>query len=297
MLNLNDVSLFVQVVDHRGFARAARALGTPKSTLSKRVAELERALGVRLIERTSRTFVVTDVGRDFYRHAAAMLVEAEAAESVVRGRLAEPRGTVRLTASVPTAQLSLAPILPELATAWPALRVVVHATDRFVDVVQEGFDLALRDHYAPLPDSELIQRRLGFDPSYLVASSAYLERRGGPPPAPAALEAHDGLLVALSETTWELRHPSGATAAIAPQPRFVADESVLLLQAARAGLGIACLPASLCRPHLEQGALLRVLPEWTARGVTTTLLLPPRRAVLPSVRTVADFLVARLFGG
>jgi DNA-binding transcriptional LysR family regulator len=295
MLNLNDLQLFVRVVDHRGFAPAARVLGLPKSTLSKRVAALERSLGVRLIQRTSRSFTVTEAGEDCYRHASAMLIEAEAAESAVKGRLAEPTGLVRITASVPTAQLMLAPLLPELALAWPKLRIALHASDRFVDIVQEGFDIALRSHFAPLPDSELVQRRIGHDPGLLVAAPGYLAR-AGIPKAPQDIAGHDGLMTSLSETSWRLHSGVGEEVEVTPRPRFHSDEAIVLLEAAAAGLGITRLPGKLCRTALANGSLVRVLPGWSAAGVTTTLLMPHRRGQLPSVRTVADFLVERLSG-
>ncbi len=295
LLNLNDLQLFARVVEHRGFAPAARALGLPKSTLSKRVAALETALGARLIQRTSRSFAVTEAGEDCYRHASAMLIEAEGAESAVKGRLAEPMGVVRITASVPTAQLMLAPLLPELALAWPKLRIMVHASDRFVDIVQEGFDIALRSHFTPLPDSELLQRRLGHDAGLLVASPSYLAR-AGTPVEPQELMTHEGLMTSLTETTWRLSSEAGETVEVAPNPRFHSDEAVVLLEAAAAGLGITRLPGNLCRAALARGDLVHILPAWAAAGVTTTLLMPHRRGQLPSVRTVADFLVARLSG-
>lgn len=292
MLNLNDLHLFVRVVDHGSFAAAGRALGLPKSTLSKRVGELERSLGVRLIQRTSRSFTVTELGQDLYRHASAMVIEAETAEGLVRGRMAEPSGTVRITASVPTAQISLAPVLPDLARAYPRITILASATDRFVDIVQEGFDIALRSHFSPLPDSGLVQRKLGTDPGWLVASPAYLDARGRPG-TPDEISRHDGLLTAPTHPSWQLEGEDGAAEAV-PQARFFADESMILLEAAAAGLGIACLPTKLCRQSVEQGRLERVLPRWSTPGVTTTLLMPHRRGQLPSVRAVADFLIEKL---
>ncbi|WP_026618921.1 LysR substrate-binding domain-containing protein [Ensifer sp. WSM1721] len=296
MANLNDFTFFVHVVDHKGFAPAARALNVPKSTLSKRVAELERDLGVRLINRTSRRFSVTETGEDFYRHAAAMLVEAEAAENVVKGKLAEPTGAVRITASVPTAQLSLAPLLPQLALAYPKVRVMLHATDRFVDIIQEGFDLAVRDHFAPLPDSGLVQRRLGSQAKLIVASPLYLER-SGVPESPEDLEHHEGLITSFSSEGWVMERADGSTVAISPRPRFVADESRVLREAALAGLGITTLPGKLCEEEIESGALVRILPDWTAGKVTTTILMPHRRGQLPSVRAVLDFIAERFVDG
>ncbi|WP_041409376.1 LysR substrate-binding domain-containing protein [Sinorhizobium fredii] len=296
MANLNDFTFFVHVVDHRGFAPAARALNIPKSTLSKRVAELEKDLGARLINRTSRRFAVTETGEDFYRHAAAMLIEAEAAENVVKGRLSEPSGAVRITASVPTAQLSLAPLLPELALAYPKIRVMLHATDRFVDIVQEGFDMAVRDHFAPLPDSGLVQRRVGSQSKLLVAAPAYLNQRGLPAGAESLAE-HDGLMTSLISQGWLMEHRDGTSVEISPNPRFVADESRVLLAAALAGLGITALPGKLCQEEIASGALVHILPEWTAGKVTTTILMPHRRGQLPSVRAAVDFIAARLGDG
>ncbi|MER9799443.1 LysR substrate-binding domain-containing protein [Mesorhizobium sp. M0142] len=293
MLNLNDLLVFVQVVDHGGFAAAGRALGIPKSTLSKRLSELEKAIGVRLVQRTSRSFTVTEIGRDFHRHAAAMLIEAEAAEHVIKGRLAEPSGTVRITASLPIAQFRLAPILPRLAASYPKVRIMLDVSDRFVDIVQEGFDIAIRNHFAPLPDTELVQRRIDYDPAWLVASLDYI-RKNGMPSRPEEANGLDGIMASSSERVWTLHDGQGVVAEVTPSPRYIANETVSLREAARAGLGVACLAGSFCAPLIESGALVRILPDWTARGVATTLLMPHRRGQLPSVRVVADHLIAEL---
>lgn len=293
MLDLNDLVVFVQVVDHGGFAAASRALGIPKSTLSQRLSALETAVGARLVQRTSRSFVVTEIGRDLYRHAAAMLIEAEAAEHVVKGRLAEPSGTVRITASMPIAQFRLAPLLPRLAASYPKIRIMLHVTDRFVDIVQEGFDIAIRNHFAPLPNTDLVQRRVYFDPTWLVASADYIQDKGMPARA-EDVSRLDGLMASATETVWRLHDAEGAVAEVTPSPRYVANETVSLLEAAKAGLGVACLAASFCAPLIASGALVRLLPDWTAGGVTTTLLMPHRRGQLPSVRVVIDQLIAEL---
>ncbi len=290
MLNLNDLVYFAVAVEQGGFAAAARRLGLPKSTISKRVAALEAALSARLIHRTSRSFALTDLGRDFYAHARAALIEAEAAEEIVRSRQAEPSGTVRITASVPTAQFLLAPHLPRLARAYPRLHLQLHVSDRFVDVVQEGYDIAVRDHFDPLPDSGLVQRRVDVDPVMLFASPDYLQRCGVPE-APQALVDHDGLLTGPDATVWRLRDGQGREAEVVPLARMTANESVVLIEAAVAGLGIACLPGKLCGEAVEAGRLVRVLPEWHAGSVTTTLVMPHRRGQLPGVRAAVEFLV------
>lgn len=289
MYNLNDLVFFVQAVETGSFAAAGRRLGHPKSTVSKRVAELEAALGVRLIHRTSRHFALTELGRDVYDHARAAVIEAEAAETIVRRRQAEPSGTVRITTSVPTAQFHLADRLHELARSFPKLSLELHVTDRFIDLLQERFDIALRSHFTPLPDSGLMQRRIASEPIILVAAPDYLEARGEPA-EPAALAEHDGLIVSPTARSWRLTDQSGTVIEVEPKPRLTADESVVLMKSAIAGLGIVCLPESIVATALKHGTLKRILPDCTAGSVTTTLLTPHRRGQLPSVRAVVDFL-------
>lgn len=289
MYNLNDLVFFVQAVETGSFAAAARRLGQPKSTVSKRVAVLEAALGVRLIHRTSRHFTLTELGRDVYDHARAAVIEAEAAETIVRRRQAEPSGTVRITTSVPTAQFHLADRLHELARSFPKLSLEFHVTDRFIDLVQEGFDIALRSHFAPLPDSGLMQRRVASEPIILVAAPDYLEARGEPS-NPEALKEHDGLIVSATARSWRLADKDGHLEEVEPRLRLAADESVVLMKSAIAGLGVACLPASIVAVALKQGILRHVLPDWMAGSVTTTLLTPHRRGQLPAVRAVIEFL-------
>lgn len=292
-LNLNDLVFFVAAVEQGGFAAASRRLGLPKSTISKRVAMLEDELAVRLIHRTSRSFTLTELGRDFYDHAHAALIEAEAAEAIVRRHQAEPSGTVRITASVPVAQLYLAEALPELAHRHPKLRLQLDVTDRFVDVQQEGIDIALRSHFAPLPDSGLVQRQVLVEPIILVASPTYLAQRDAPL-APADLQHHDGLLTGATAFAWTLFDPSGERVQAKPRQAMVANESTVLANAAIAGLGITCLPERMCRHALASAALVRLLPQWNAGTVTTTLVMPHRRGQLPGVRAAVEFLVERL---
>lgn len=295
MLNLNDVYMFVQIVKYQGMTAASKATTIPTSTLSKRLTALEDSLGVRLVQRTSRAFKVTDLGLDFYRHATAMLIEAESAENVVRGHLAQPKGTVRITASVTTAQISLAQLLPELAEAYPEIELVLHATNRFVDIIEEGFDIAVRAHFQPLPDSELSQKRLGSAPNLLVASEKYLSTFGYPS-HPSDLTNHYGLLSGLSSAipSWRLNNYQGDVVEANPQPRFFADDPNTLINASIKGLGIACLPSGLCQPFLADNTLRLAIPNWYARGATITLLMPSRRGQIPAVRTVVDFLAERI---
>jgi DNA-binding transcriptional LysR family regulator len=289
MRKLDDLMLFVQAADSGSFAAAARRLGCPKSTVSKRVGELEARLGGRLVQRTSRSFVLTDIGREVLEHARAAMLAVEAAEDTVRMRHAEPSGVVRITASVPSAQMELASRLPALAARFPKLQLQLHVTDRFVDLLQEGFDIALRSHFAPLPDSDLVARELRRDPFVLVASPGYLAAKGTPA-VPEAVAEHDGLLGRPGDTAWRLHGPGSRQVMVAPRPRFLADESTALLEAAKAGLGITVLPRSFTIAAITGGLLVPVLPEWHAGTVTTTLLTTSRRGQLPAVRAVIDFL-------
>lgn len=291
MVKLNDLFFFVQVVDRQGFAAAARALGLPKSSISKRVAELEKDLGVRLIQRTTRRFAVTEAGQDFYGHAAAALLEAEAAEEAVKTRLAEPRGLVRITASMSTMQMAVAELLPELSRRYPKIQVAVTVTTQYVDLVQEGFDLAIRLHHQPLPDSELVQRRLGFSPNLLVASPDYLAIHGRPE-RPEELERHFGIFVdpGAPWVTWRLCHADGREAVARPTPKLFADDPFTTLQSALSGLVIANMPQGLAWPHVQAGRLVHLLPHWSSGGGTMTMVMPHRRGQLPAVRAVVDFL-------
>ena len=290
MLNLNDLRMFVKAVESGGFAAAARLLGSPKSTVSKRVAQLETSLGARLIHRTARSFTLSDVGREFYEHARAAVNEAAAAEEVVRRRIVEPSGHVKITASVPIAQFYLSPRLPALLAALPKVEVQIHVSDRFVDLVHEGFDIAVRSHSAPLPDSGLVQRRLSVEQTTLVASPAYIDEHGMPR-TPQDLAAHRGIHGSLTAREWNLRNKhTGESAVAIPHASLRVDEAGMLLRAARSGLGVAPLPQSFVREDLETGALLPILPDWFESTITTTILVPHRRGQLPAVRAVIEYL-------
>ena len=290
MLDLNDLAFFVHVVDRGGFTAAAKALGVSKSTVSQRIARLEAELGTRLIQRTSRRFVVTDAGSDLHRHATAMLIEAAAAESAVRGRLAEPRGIVRFTC--PVYSVGLAPVLARFLATHPEVRLVQHATSRFVDLIAEGFDVALRGHDAPLPDSDLIQRKVAPTPWRLFATPDHLDA-AGLPEQPADLLQHACLVVPSrsGETSWTLRHANRDEVRLELEARFASDDLQAIKTAALAGLGIAALPAHHCRDEHASGLLTHVLPDWSIGDGRLTLLALPRRERLPAVRALVDFLV------
>jgi DNA-binding transcriptional LysR family regulator len=298
MLDLSDLHCFVQAVEKKGIGAAARGLDLPKSSVSRRILALEATLGVRLLQRTTRKFAVTDVGQEFYAHAVATLVEAQAAEDVVRRRMAEPSGTIRFTCPVALAQLALAELIPRFMALYPCVRIVQHATNRYVDPVQEGFDVCLRAHSTLLPPSTLIQRHLADIAWHLFAGPAYLARKGTPQ-TPDDLSAHDavGLRQAEEPHVWSLvheEHPEEKTT-VAYAPRLESDDMGTLKVAARS-LGIVALPVYVGRKEVESGVLVRVLPQWHAGTATISMLLPSRRGLLPSVRVFIDFLSSHVPG-
>jgi DNA-binding transcriptional LysR family regulator len=295
MLDLNDFFYFVQVVDRGGFTAAGRTLRVPKSTLSHRIQQLEANLGVRLLNRTSRRFGMTDAGGEFYRHSVAMLQEAERAETAMRHRLAEPTGTVRFTAAVATMQFAMREMVADFLIQYPKVNVVGHATDQTVDIVGDNYDVAIRAHSDPLPDSTLVQRMLAPAPWFLFAGAAYLEANRAPE-IPQDLAMHPSLFMMRTGVapTWRLRHSSeGKDEVVMPlTPRLLSDDMVGLKQAAIAGLGIVALPGYVCRDEVRSGALRRVLPAWLAGDSTLTALIPYRQGLLPSVRAFIDYLAA-----
>src|SRR5262245_39900170 len=293
MLDLNDFFYFVQVVDRGGFTAAGRTLRVPKSTLSHRMQALDTNLGVRLINRTSRRFGLTDAGTDFYRHAVAMLREAELAETTIRHRLTEPIGTVRCTAGLATMQFAMADMIADFLVRYPKVNVVAHASDRMIDIVGENYDLAVRAHSDPLPDSNLVQRTLAPAPWYLFAGSDYLDTNGEPQ-SPQDLQNHSSLFMTRSGVApvWCLRHArEPRDEVVMPvRPRLLGDEFIGLHQDAIRRLGVVALPGYICRAAVRSGALRRVLPDWFAGDSTITALIPHRQGLLPSVRCFLDHL-------
>jgi DNA-binding transcriptional LysR family regulator len=179
MQDLNDLYYFSAVVDNGGFAAAERALGIPKSRLSRRISALENELGVRLLQRSTRRFAVTDVGNAVHRHAQTMLEEAKAAREVVDRLSAEPRGTIRISVPVGIAQETIPKLMPEFLAKYPEVRVQLHVSNRRVDVINEGFDLAIRVRNKLDDDGSLVMRTFGQIQELLVASPQYLDRAGG----------------------------------------------------------------------------------------------------------------------
>lgn len=293
MRDLNDLYYYVQVVDHGGFAPAGRALGVPKSKLSRRIALLEERLGTRLIQRSTRRFAVTETGQTYYGHCKAMLVEAEAADEAIAMTHAEPRGIVRMSCPVALLDARIADMVAAFLVKHPRVEIHLEDTNRRVDVVGEGIDVAIRVRPPPLENSDLVMRVLGDRGQCLVACPQLLHR--GIPKVPADLADLPSMDLGLPqhEHVWNLIGPDGAQADIRHQPRLITRSMSALRTAALAGVGVAQLPSMMVREQIARGDLMHVIPGWAPRREIIHAVFASRRGLLPSVRALVDFLVER----
>ncbi|WP_439273441.1 LysR substrate-binding domain-containing protein [Pseudochrobactrum sp. HB0163] len=291
MRDLNDLRFFVVVVEQGGFAAAARKLNMPRSRLSRRIGILEESLGVRLIQRTTRHFAVTDIGREYYRHCVAMLVEADAAQEVIDRMRSEPQGVIRISCPPTMVHFQIGDMLTRFMKQNPKVEILLDSTSRRVDVVREGYDLALRVRFPPLDDSDLIIRKFAESPQRLVAHPALIAGCKHPP-QPDELAQLPSLAWDIQKTAheWYLENRDGANMVIRHQPRLLTEDMVTLRLAALQGLGICQLPAMVVRDDLRAGRLVDVLPGWAPRSGITHAAFPSRRGLLPSVRSLLDFL-------
>lgn len=291
MEDLNDLYYFAQVVEHGGFAPAGRALDMPKSKLSRRIANLEERLGVRLIQRSTRHFSVTEIGQAYYRHCVAMMVEAEGAAEVIERNRSEPQGVVRI--SCPTALLNfwVGPMLARFMLKYPLVELHIESSNRQVDLIQEGIDIALRVRFPPLESSDLVMKVLANSTQCVVASPALLQHLPEPL-GPADLYGRPSLHwgSVQREYVWLLEDEHGASAAIKHRPKLVTDDLIALRQAALAGIGLVHLPSVVVRDDLAAGLLVNVMPQWAPRTGIVHAVFPSRRGLLPSVRALIDYL-------
>ncbi|HKM98539.1 MAG TPA: LysR family transcriptional regulator [Buttiauxella sp.] len=292
--DLNDMYYFAQVVEHSGFASAGRALGIPKSRLSRRISLLEERLSVQLILRSTRSFAVTEAGRGYYTHCRAMLMAAEAAEESIAMAHAEPRGVVRMSCPVALLATRVGEILADFMAEHPRVELHLEETNRKVDVVAEGIDLAIRVLPPPLEDSDLVMRILSDRGQCLVASPSLLAQWGTPsgPTDLARLPSMD-LGQPQDEHRWVLEGPEGASAEVRHSPRYVTRAMLALRVAAVAGVGVVKLPRMILPEAFERGELVEVLPGWEPKREIIHIVFASRRGQLPAVRTLIDYLVNR----
>lgn len=294
MRDFNDLYFFAAVVKHEGFSAAARALGLPKSRISRHVALLEEQLGVRLIERSTRRLSITAIGRDVYRHAQTVVDAAEAVDEVALRMKSEPQGLIRIGCPVGV-QRALAPKLPALFAKYPRLRTQFLITNRPINLIEEQVDVAIRIRENLDTDSEMQMRKIGISRRILVANAALLREYGAPKEAAdlSRLPILDATETP-GQRTWELSGPRGQKASVTVEPKVSAGDFTILIQAAQAGIGVALLPELECQDALRDGRLVRVLPDWSAKDGIIHLVFPSRRGMLPGVRAMIDFLATAL---
>lgn len=290
MDRLTSMRVFVRVVDLNGFAAAARALGLSTAMVSKHVAALERRLGVALLARTTRRVAATEAGQRFHAHCVEILRAVDEAEQEVGAQAQSPLGCLRITAPVELGQRHLAPLLPPLLRRHPQLSVWLDLSNRIVDLVEEGLDLAIR--VAPVVDSALRGRQLTSSRLLAVAAPSYL-RRHGTPKTPEALSRHATLGFAVGAGLSWVFSRDGARHAVDIAPRLLSTSSDAVRQAACAGSGIAMLPTFLVDDELAQGLLRPVLGDWSLGTLKIHALYAARRTHPARLRVFLDALAER----
>lgn len=286
-MDLNGVLVFVRVIQAGSFSRAARQLEMPLSTVSAKVAALEKNLGTSLIQRTTRRLRLTKAGEVYFNHAVRAVAELQTAESLTQEAKAGVQGLVRLTAPVEIGMSSLADCLSLFLAKHPDVEVDLLLTDRVVDLVAEGVDLALR--MGDLKDSSLISKRIGSSGSQAYASPAYL-RRAPALRRPEDLKDHSCLIFSNAhDGHWTLeRNTPKATQKVSVRGRFTANNLIALHRLATEGRGIAMLPAFLCQEDLERKRLVHVLEGWATRRNPVNIVYPQQSFVPKSTRALID---------
>lgn len=290
-MDLNEAAVFVKVVEAGSFSAAARLLGLPTSTVSTRVARLERRLGVTLLQRTTRRLRLTDTGELYYRHASAGLGYLLDAEAAVTESTGEPKGLLRVTAPADIGDHILTEIVNQMRRNHPKVAVDLVLTDRYVDLVAEGVDVAIRPGI--LKDSTLIAKNAGIARWVPFASLEYL--RSAPPLAfPQELRHHCCLqFTPLGKEIWTLNDRTGSVT-IPMSGQVMVNDVRVIRSMALAGEGVALLPAYLCRDECAQGELVRVLPEWHAKADPVHVVYPRQRFIPPKLRAFVDLAAREL---
>ena len=289
--DLEAWAIFASVVEHRSFSAAADAIGLSKATVSKAITRLEAHLGQSLFHRTSRRLALTEAGKPLAEHAARILAEARLAEESANDAASAPTGRVRLAAPMSFGITNVAPLLAKFLAAHPGIEVDLHLSDARVDIVAEGFDVALR--IAELPDSSLRARRLCTIHAHLVAAPHYLATHGTPT-HPAQLGEHKLFGYSNVVGPWRFHGPDGADVSVRTQGQLTANSGEAIVPSLIAGLGIARLPDFIVNAHLASGALVTILDDWAPAPIGLHLLTPPSPLRPARVEALIEFLGSRL---
>lgn len=293
-IDLNDIRLLMQVIEHGSYTAAARAVGIPKSTISQRIAGLEAMVGTGLLRRTSRSFSLTEAGAQLLPHARAVEDLARKIEHSLLEQGRELQGTLRVSSSHAIAQFALSPIMPMFLKAHERVTIRVEASNRLIDLVSEGFDMTVRGHVGQLKDSTLIQRVVARTPWALAASPGWIERHDIPA-EPEDIPPGETLCFSTSQECpgWSIVKDGGQRV-IKVAPRLITDDMLSLRASAVADGGITCLPAYLMKADFEQGQLVPILPDWKAQVSTISVLTPPKAQSSRLAGVFSDFLAAKL---
>ena len=293
-LDLNDLRLLLYVVEHGGFTAASKALSIPTSTLSQRITALERAAGTGLLRRTTRSLSLTEAGKLLLPHARAIEDLSREADRALSDLNSEMRGLLRITASVAISQFALGPILPKFLQDYPDIEVRLDATNRYMDLIGEGYDLGFRAYSEQLKDSTLLQRVVARTPWKLAASPGFVERH------PQLLEPSDLQLAPIlafeptgAEPIWELSRDE-TEVKVSISPALSSDDMATLRINALAGAGITGLPCYILASALDAGELVQVLPDWRLKGSAIAILSPPASQSSRLARAFRDFVVEAL---
>jgi DNA-binding transcriptional LysR family regulator len=287
--------IFVKVVQYASFTKAAESLKIPKSTVSKSISRLERETGTKLLIRSTRNVTATQAGRTFYEASIGPLAELEDAQKALQGSDSLLTGTVRITAPEDLGTFLIAPAIAKLSIRHPRLRFELRYTDTVIDLIQEGFDLAIR--LGNINDSGLKLKRAGEVSLFTVASPAYLEGKTKIK-APRDLSEHSCLTLGLDELakSWNLRSKE-RTVRVPIQARVTSNQMSSLVQLALSGAGIALVPSYICAPYLKRGELVRVLPEWRNAGWPISILSPLAPSASARLKVTVEQITADLRAG
>ncbi len=295
MESMNAIPIFIAVVEEGSFAGAARRIGVTKSAISKRISQLETHLGVQLLHRSTRKLSLSEAGEQYLTHAIQSLAAAQDAEDAVAQLQGVPQGRLRINTPMSFGRLHVAPLIPEFLATYPGVGVDMVMDDRVVDMVEGGFDLAIR--VRTLEDSALIARKLAPCHNLLCAAPSYLDKCGMPQNLDDLLD-HNCLQYAYASTThiWQFIQNGGETVSLETKGNYQVNNSEALREALVAGVGIARLPTFIAAEEITAGRLEALLPQYKLPSQTIYAVFPERRHLPAKVRVFVDFLVAKLGG-
>lgn len=292
MEKLADMGIFAKVVETQGFSSAAQSLNMSKSNVSRRISELEERLGIRLLQRTTRKMGLTDSGHVFYQHCARVLAEAEQAEAAINQIQSAPRGLLKVSLPETFGRFFVMPLIPEFMRRYPEIRIKLAITNRAVDIIEEGFDVAIRK--GVIKDTTLIAVQLGQSQQQLYASPSYIEEFGRPL-LPEDLKDHFCLATEDENGRTPIKLLSkDSSKVISITPRLIVNDHGMLHKMVTEGLGVSLVPGFLVRENLKDGTLVRIMDEWVGPSVPFNAVYPSYKGIAPNTRAFLDFIREKL---